>query len=235
MTQPSQPAKPTNPFASIPRPAPAPPGNAPVPPAQPPAAPAAPPRPSPFSRFGQPRTYWRIVPVSQKLIRFDLNGLGDPFYRLLGRPLRMDLGQPAAIIRSLEAGGEDVQQIVERLNSSWEIYAFKGALLMYPWRKELPLMFEGRVPVPNDRPPAAADNDFDETYDDDKCSPPTVFRALDYTLVLNVLARTRANILLPDAPLGLETQYLNRSVFSDDSRLVALALATGCIEESSLK
>lgn len=226
MTQPSQPQKPTNPFASIPRPT-QPAAPAPAQPAQP-SAPAAPARPSPLSRFGPPRTHWRIVSVMPKLIRFDLMGLGDPFYRLLGRSLQMELGQPSAVVKALQAGGDDVLEIVERLDTAWAGYAFKGALLVYPWRKELGLMFEGRIPVTNE-------NETDEMYDDDKCAPPSVFRALDYTLVLNVLARTRANILLPDAPLGLEGQYLNRSLFTDDTRLIALALATGCMEESGLK
>ncbi|MBL8163046.1 MAG: hypothetical protein JNJ61_13760, partial [Anaerolineae bacterium] len=42
----------------------------------------------------------------------------------------------------------------------------------------------------------------------------------------------RANILLPNAPLALEGQYLGQSLYTDDPRLIAIAQATGIIEES---
>jgi hypothetical protein len=229
--QPGQPTRPANPFASslprlssssnAPQPAPAAP--------QPTQQPTPPARPSPLaSRLGPPKTNWRIVPASTHLVRFDLNGLGDPFHRLLGKKLALDMGDPSAAIKALEAGGDDVAEMKVRLEAAWQDYAFKGAILLYNWRKDTRNVLAGRVPT-------ADDSESEELYDEEKRTPPIVMRALDLWLVLNVLARTRANILLPDAPLVLEGQYLSRSLFSNDPRLLALALATGCIEESVLK
>jgi len=44
----------------------------------------------------------------------------------------------------------------------------------------------------------------------------------DPLLVLNVLARARANVLIPDAPLVLQPQALDRLVVTDDPRLTSL-------------
>jgi hypothetical protein len=225
--QPNQPARP-NPFSSsLPRFGSS--GNAQQQPAPAAPQPTPPSRPSPLtSRLGPPRTNWRIMSVGTQLVRFDLTGLGDPFHRLLGKKLSIDLGDPAAVIKALEAGGDDVTEIAERLEAAWKDYDFKGALLLYNWRKDTRSVLTGRVPTPDE-------SESEELYDDDKRATPSVLRALDLWLVLNILARTRANILLPDAPLALEAQYLNRSLFTSDPRLLALALATGCIEESALK
>ncbi len=43
------------------------------------------------------------------------------------------------------------------------------------------------------------------------------------SLVLNVLARTRSQLLLASAPLALERAFLERELASDDPRLIALA------------
>jgi hypothetical protein len=48
-----------------------------------------------------------------------------------------------------------------------------------------------------------------------------VTRCRDPFLVLNVLARARGNLLLPDAPLVLEPRALDRSVLTDDPRLTS--------------
>ena len=44
----------------------------------------------------------------------------------------------------------------------------------------------------------------------------------DPLLVLNVLARARGNVLLPDAPLVLQPRSLDRRVYTDDPRLTSL-------------
>lgn len=228
--QPSQPARPTNPFASLPRVSGTntPPQPQPAPAPQPPApAPQAKPSGSLLSRVPS-KTHWRTVAVRPYLVRFDLNGLGDPFYRLLGKKLHPGFGDLAATIKAIEGQAEGVPEIVERLELAWGDYALRGAVVLYSWRKDSGAALQGRIPV-------ATENDAEELYDDDKPTPPTVWRALDFLLVLNVLARTRVNILLPDAPLALEAQYLNRSLFTDDPRLIALAQATGCIEDVSFK
>jgi hypothetical protein len=43
----------------------------------------------------------------------------------------------------------------------------------------------------------------------------------DPLLVLNVLGRTRGNVLLPDAPLVLQPRALDRRVLTDDPRLTS--------------
>ncbi len=220
--QPAQPARPS-PFARLG-------GNAqqPAPGASQPAQQPTPaPRPNPLtSRLGPPKTQWRIIPLVSPLVRFDLTGLGDPFHRMLGTKLSVEMGETPAAIKAMEAGGEQVAEMAARLDESWKEYDFKGALLLYNWNKDTRSVLMGRIPL--------AENTEPEDYEDDKRPAPTILRVLDLWLVINVLARTRANLLLPDAPLALEAQYLGRSLYSNDPRLLALAQATGCIEESAL-
>lgn len=225
--QSNQPGRPANPFASsTPRfganagPA----QSAPAP--QPAPQPAVPARPNSLTARTAPvRTNWRIVSVTSQIVRFDLAGLGDPFHRLLGKKLSVELGDPTAVVKALEAGGDDVAEIIKGLDVAWEDYAFKGAILLYNWQKETRPVLMGRVPSDNE-------NEAEDLYDDDKRTPPTILRSLDLWLVLNILGRTRSNILLPNAPLAFEKQYLERSLFSSEPRLLALAQATGCIGES---
>lgn len=188
-------------------------------------APAAPPgqRLGGLPRFGPNKTHWRIVPVTDSVVRFDLRGLGDPFHRLLGKPLDVRLADAEAAIKAIETGGEYLNDLEMLLETAWQEYNLHGAVLLYPWRKELPHVMVGRV--------VTGDDTDDEEYEDDKPAAPVFLRALDMCLVMNILARTRSNILLSRAPLGLEYQYLGQSLFTDDPRLVTLARATGCIEE----
>jgi hypothetical protein len=53
-------------------------------------------------------------------------------------------------------------------------------------------------------------------------TPCSIVRCRDPLLVLNVLARARGNVLLPDAPLVLQPRSLDRCVVTDDPRLTAL-------------
>jgi hypothetical protein len=165
--------------------------------------------------------------VYAQLVRFELNGLGDPFHRLLGTPLNVEMGDPENAIKQIEAGGELVENIVDRLESAWAGYKLTGAALLYPWRKELWQVMAGRT--------VGSETEEESDYEDDRRKPPAIYRALDMVLVLNILARTRANILVHDAALALEGQYLSQSLYSDDPRIVALALATGCIEETFIR
>ncbi|MEW6278931.1 MAG: hypothetical protein AB1758_09935 [Candidatus Eremiobacterota bacterium] len=48
-------------------------------------------------------------------------------------------------------------------------------------------------------------------------------------LILNVLGRTRGQLLLPSTPLSLDARHLNRKLCTDDPRLVALAERTGLV------
>lgn len=195
-------------------------------PASPGASPPSGSRLGGLPRFGGSKANWRIVPVAGVVVRFDLDGLGDPFYRLLDKPLRTEYADHHAAVQAIEAGGQAVNALESVLESSWQDYELRGAVLLYPWRNDLPQVMVGQM--------VQGDED-DEDYEDEKPPAPVFLRALDLRLVLNVLARTRANILLSRAPLGLEKQYLSQSLFTDDSRLVTLARATGCIEEALVK
>jgi hypothetical protein len=169
---------------------------------------------------------WRIVPVANELVRFDLNGLGDPFHRLLGRSLQVEMGSPEKAVEAMESGSEEVEAILQRLELTWESYELTGAMLVYNWKKELRHVFAGRVP-------GADESEEEEHFDDEKRTPPVVLRAVDLLLVMNVLARTRARILLPTTPPAMQKEFLLQSLYSDDPRLVSLAKATGCFEETS--
>jgi hypothetical protein len=241
MTQQNQPPRPTNPFASASRL----PGSGSAPSSAPtgsrfgsstPSAPPPPPSRPPGSLGGRlpTRMDWRIIPVVTQLVRFDLDGLGDPFYRLLGKRLVVDFGDPSAVGKAMEAGGADVDEIAARLDAAWADYSnLDGAILLYRWNKDLGYTLAGQMPPDED--------EFDEGdsspsfYDDDKPKAPTILRALDMLLVMNVLARTRSNILLKPSPLALDSETMRQSFYSDDPRLLALVHATGCIEEAVLK
>jgi hypothetical protein len=240
MSQQNQPPKPANPFAPSSRlpgavNSPSAPtgsrfGGASAPPASspPPAA-----RPGTLTSRLPTRMDWRIIAVEKKLVRFDMDGLGDPFHRLLGKRLMVDFGDPAAVSKAMEAGGEDVDEIAARLDTSWSEYELTGAVLVYRWKKDLRHVLLGQIPP--------SDDEFDDSdgqpalYEDDQRKPPAILRALDMLLVLNVLARTRANILLKTSLPALTSEYLQQSLYTDDPRLIALAQATGCIEETVLK
>lgn len=192
------------------------------------SAPTPPSRPGGLlSRVGS-RLDWRILPVTEVIVHFTLDGLGDPFHRILGKRLMVDFGKRDAIVKVFEAGGADVDEIVSRLDIAWQEYAFSGALMLYPWSDNLPQVMAGRLP-------AGKDDDEDIRYSEDNRQPPTLLRAVDPLLVLNVLGRARANILLPETPLVLEKSYLNLSLMADDPRLIALVQATGYVEESLVK
>jgi hypothetical protein len=102
---------------------------------------------------------------------------------------------------------------------------------LFRWNKDLRYTLTGRI-LGDDE---LEEDEAHELYEDDKRKPPTILRALDLLLVMNVLARTRSNILLKTAPLALEQQYLGQSLFTDDARLIALVQATGCVEEALFK
>ena len=60
---------------------------------------------------------------------------------------------------------------------------------------------------------------------------PALYRATDVRLVLNVLARTRGQVLMAGATLRLEEPFLERYLATDDPRIVALARSSGVRKE----
>ena len=190
-------------------------------------------RPNPF-RSNQNQVKWTTMPIYQAVVRFDLKGLGDPFYHLLGHDLNPDYGDLRTLCMALEAGGEHVEALTEVLNHTWETYMLKGAALVYPWNDKTWQNIATPSPMPNTGDNNNADDDDTDDNTPEKQQPPpyTTVRAIQVALVMNVLGRARSQLLLANAPLLLHRQYLERTLVTDDPRLVRLAMATGCLEEA---
>lgn len=188
------------------------------------------------NRFGASDVAWVIAPINTTFVRFDLKGLGDPFHRLLGAPLDLNHADPANFAQTLITGGDLTDELTQRLDESWEIFNMTGAIMMFAWddmRKaivaHLPeLQKNTAVPNPFNR---KKDDDKEESANEELPASGMCLRALDMTLIINVLARTKSNILLGNSELILEDAFINRSLVTNDPRLVQLAQATGCIEE----
>lgn len=186
---------------------------------------------APAPRFGGPfgaqnQRTWTMQPVQKTVVHFELRGLGDPFYRLLGRELNPDFGDFKMVSAALERAEEGTADLVQHLDKTWESYRLMGAVLVYPWNPDAWKVMTAPPPAPQ------------ENTEEDGQQPPQpapvkfiALRAIDLQLVLNVLARSRSQVLLTRAPLVLSQEYLNRSLISDDPRLVALVRATGFMEE----
>jgi hypothetical protein len=233
--QPNQPPRP-NPFNR--------PANSPFnrPPA-PPAAPNQSQQPGNLLRrapFGSnERLTWTVSSLTQTAVRFQLNGLGDPFHRLLGTPLNVEYGNPLKVLEALQKDADLRDRLEACLNDSWAKYDFKGAALIYGWDVAIAQAFtQPTQPVipPKVKNDDDDDSDADEELPDWLANPPKqkaaeCLRAIDLGLVLNVLARVRSVVLVADTPLALEAGFLDATLLTDDPRMVALARATGCIEE----
>lgn len=190
------------------------------------------------SRFGSSTIEFEIRPVEDTFVRFDLGGLGDPFHRILGTELNLAHGDPQNVVKTIQNGGEAVDALIAQLEDAWKSYEINGALVVYDWQDEIKQAI-GTKATGNTQ--TSDDEDYYDDDDDDdnnKAEPtketrkaPVCLRAIDHVLVINVLARTRSGILLAEAPLSLESGFLERSLITDDPRLVTLARATGCLEE----
>jgi hypothetical protein len=175
-----------------------------------------PPQSNPFgtlsSRFGGSKVTWDIVPIYDTLVRFDLMGLGDPLYRLIKSKRRKDLSDLDAVIEALEETGPTLSAVTEQLDTVWESYHLRGAMLVYSWRDEVKQSVVAQATT-------------------DK-STLVCLSARDPLFVLNVLARARSHILLAGSPLALERAFLERVLIADDPRIVALAYSTGSVKET---
>lgn len=156
---------------------------------------------------------WRISPLSESVVRFELEGLAADVARLGG--LRSRAHTRASAVRLAVEGADASGRLADALEEQWSALGLKGAILVYA-----PPRFQSEGPVyagpgtPKIRPTGPKG---------------TQLRATDPALVLNVLARTRANVLLPATPLRLQADALDRAICSDDPRLVAAARAGGAI------
>jgi hypothetical protein len=226
-------------------------GGAPATPAQP-AAPAS--GPAPASRFGggtasrfgsgrfggREEVQWTVVPLRLEAVRISLEGLGDPLHRLLGTPINAVFSKPAKLIEALGKDEDLLKRLSDVLNEAWDKYEFRGAALLYPWDENIRKAYN-QVPQPTPPPveKKEADTEDDDLSDElpDWLAAPSqktsvCLRAIDASFVLNILARSRANVVVANTPLALEPGFLDQSLLCDDPRIITLARATGCIEEN---
>lgn len=191
------------------------------------------------SRFGRSTVNWTVVPLYERAVRFSLEGLGDPFQRLLGLPLDPEMRSLENVMKRISKDAELAERLSDTLDEIWESYGFTGAAMLFPYDGVVRRAYlETIQPAPPQ--PEQSDSDEDDDEDVDENTPPEVqgekpkvaqLRAIDLGLVLNVLARSRANVLVGNTPLALETGFLQQTFICDDPRIVDIAEATGCIED----
>ena len=226
-----------------------------------PASSSLPPGSSPFGRRSTSSPFGRrsqsdkqlvnvLTPVGGTLVRFSMQGMGDPFYRLLGHQLAIDadLSDPAELAAVLQKGGEHVDALTAKLDSAWEGYNLNGAALVFDERQDTlnALLKPTPMPPPMQQPDAKkkSDSDDDDYIDDDDDSDKPDWleqsdykverlRSIDLMLTLNVLARSRSQVLVARAPVVYGLEYLTRSIITDNPRLVALARATGSLPDNT--
>jgi hypothetical protein len=144
--------------------------------------------------------------------RFSLEGLGGSLQRLFGSDSAVsNIGTYDALLQSIEKNREAMKTLAASLDTAWGEYQLAGAILVYPWEQDTRHVILAHAKVSNVKA--------------------MCLRALDPLLVLNVLARSRTNLLQPRAPLALEPSYLGRTLISDDERLAKLVQSSGYFEE----
>jgi|GEM_PF-5080270 len=72
------------------------------------------------SRFGSSAQSitWTLEPAFESAIRFDLKGLGDPYYRLLGERLDADCNDLDAFIKIIQEHADWYEKLHTKLNAS---------------------------------------------------------------------------------------------------------------------
>jgi len=195
------------------------------------------------SRFGsREEITWTVLSPSKAAVRISLQGLGDPLHRLLGQPINPDFSNPQKLTQALADDPELSEKLAAALDEAWAGLNFRGAALLYEWDDRIKKAF---TDVPHPLPPQPAKKDDEETSDDEDDNDPLSWledigiaprqsqqlRAIDVAFVMNILARSRAGVLVANTPLALEPGFLEGSVICDDPRIIELARATGCIDE----
>ena len=202
---------PAKPFSSRP-------GTSPLPGAKP--RPAVPP-PTPSSRFntlpnlrsrfGASTLNWDILPLGDTLACFSLEGLGGSLKYLMTEDLANTGGSYESVLQSIANDPKAQAKLTETLDSVWNGYELTGAILMYAWKDTTRDVIVANARLTN--------------------SKPVYLRAFDPLLVLNVLARSRDNLLQPNAPVSFDAAYVDRALMTDDPRLVKLVQISGYFEE----
>lgn len=163
-------------------------------------------------RFGQNTRTVEILPIGEMLAYFSLEGLGGSLKYLMGDDAPAAGGNYEEVFHTLENDARTMEKLKHTLDEVWAEYNLKGAMLVYPWK-------------PTTRDIISANANARDTK--------SVFlRAFDPLLVMNVLARSRENLLQPRAPLSFDKAYLERALVSDDPRLLRLVHMSGYFEET---
>ncbi|MCA9906137.1 MAG: hypothetical protein KC547_19915 [Anaerolineae bacterium] len=216
----------------------------------PPGPPPFPPRPgTPLGAIGarpNQRVIWEFTPLVDTIVYFDLAGILEEVYTLAELPLPVTppapvRNEPAPLTAppgrptlpgsrpspfkpvpppppspahifaaTLEDNVAAEEALHQKLDVAWGDSPFTGAALIYGWRPEVKVALVARFQAIE--------------------QPPVIWRATDPLLVLNVLSRARTHVLLGNAPPALERGFLDRTLYTDDQRIVELAQASGIVE-----
>ncbi len=175
-----------------------------------PSAPPPPPRPPASNPFGNRlggRADFPILSTGEIVARFELTSVPASLWN----PVLDERLSAEDAITLFESNKALVERAKAELDAAWTRYNFRGAALMYAWRDELRHALNNRLMT---------------------LKRPTVYLYItDPVLVLNILGRSRASLLLTDAPLALERVFLNRILATDDPRLIQFARDAGSREE----
>jgi hypothetical protein len=136
----------------------------------------------------------------KKRSRWESGGIEGALVRFALTPRRL-----AALSRS-----DRHPRIEADLERVWHGYGLRGAALVYDSlpHQESNSLLESRAAL----------------------HPPVRISATDQKLVLNVLGRACGGLLLASMPLQLERDWLERELWTDDPRVVALARESGAKE-----
>lgn len=154
-----------------------------------------------LNRMGA-RVTWEMLTLTDTVIQFDLHALGKPLYDLIGIEMPNEVTDAESAITALENDRGLHDSLKAKLDEHWETYQLRGAIFVYNWREEVKQALNYRLLA------------LQESAN--------FVRALEPLLVLNVLARSRASLLLATAPLALERPFLTRTLGADDPRLLKL-------------
>ncbi len=187
-----------------------------------PALPGSKPRPAPSaasrlnkssnlrSRFGSTPIAWDVLPVGDTLVCFSLEGLGGSLKYMMQDDLSAASGSYEAVLQSIEQDTQAQAQLTAILDDMWNAYEMTGAMLVYSWKDSTRDVIRTDAQLSNRKP--------------------VYLRAFDPLLVLNVLARSRDNLLQATAPVSFDATYIDRTIISDDPRLVKLVQMSGYFE-----
>lgn len=194
---PPTPASRPNPFSSPPPPSSG--GGSPL---RPPPTPG-----SLFSRLGARATF-DYMPIHDTLVMFDMHDVTPALYDLLkiAPPVKddgsSDPTESKALIGMVEKDKALAAAMRTHLDQYWANFKILGAIHIYDWREEVKQAAINRLNATKQRP--------------------NFIRAIDPLLVMNILARSRAYLLIHGAALALDRPFLERVVMTDDPRILTL-------------